>query len=274
MNSAWIIISSQGFFVDKKFNLTYHYLTSYNRERRSSLETNHPFWNMSTGLGLKVQTELPKVTRWKLHQGVGKGVRLQNNLQHSFSINLNGFVGWELLKPYNPELDGELLMTAFPFHDLGEMAINEDTPFIHKSGKQDVKEYEGFLEEIKDLPEKVHFRFKQAFLLQFVYSKNRKLFPDEAQTILQNLWLIRGNEALIFEALERADYILYALEQYRLRGNVIILVQILRNHMDEMEHYCHNILGFREEIWTDEVRLAARMLLKKHEGEFLIEGKV
>ena len=70
--------------------------------------------------------------------------------------------------------------------------------------------------------------------------------------IMKKLAKENKTECLLFEAIEKLDYILYAIEQYLERGNRKILVQVVRNQSPHMDKLASEIPGFRENVWTGE----------------------
>lgn len=77
--------------------------------------------------------------------------------------------------------------------------------------------------------------------------------------------------AYAFEAIERWDYIMYALEQWTRHGNPTFLVKTLRNQMDRLDNLAGILPGFSIEVWTPEIRAWCTAFLAEYEGQF-IEG--
>jgi len=215
------------------------------------------------------QESLRGVHRWtKYYEGDG-GARAQDSLQHSFSITFLAAVLLDKLRTY-VDLDAELLMTAVLVHDCGEAEMGNatDTHYIDKTQSGDVAELHAFLERFTRLPDVLFTKWFQAFLLQFALKPNGE-FPESARKIM--VWLAdnRKMEALAFEAVERWDYVLYALEQYVERGNVKILVQTLRHQSPHLDRLARELPGFGREVWTDEVRKWCQAFLREHRGEWI-----
>jgi hypothetical protein len=76
-------------------------------------------------------------------------------------------------------------------------------------------------------------------------------------------------ETLAFEGIERWDYILYALEQYRERGNEKILVQTLRHQIKPLNVLARELPGFGDVIWTTDILSWAHQFLASHEGQWI-----
>jgi hypothetical protein len=76
----------------------------------------------------------------------------------------------------------------------------------------------------------------------------------------------RYREALLFDALERFDYVLYAWEQYQVNNNLWLLVGILLAQMPKLNALCETVPGFRNEFWTSDVRVQMQELVNDYPG--------
>ncbi len=197
------------------------------------------------------QVKLPEVVRWKKYIDKDEGTRPQNTLQHSHSIVLLGSIVLEKLRPY-VDIDGRFVLTALNVHDIGEGEVGMDTLYFDKNVSADLQEYVGFRKLYEILGQPVFDYLNKAFLLQFAL-KNPPEFPEDARKVMDVLSKENKLECLIFEALERFDYILYAMEQYLEKGNRKIAVQTLRNQIPHLDRLSGEIPGFRETVWTNEI---------------------
>ncbi len=160
------------------------------------------------------QVLLPNVPRWNNYNKI-KGVRLQNTLQHTHSVVFFGMWMLERMEEYlSPMFDKYFFITSLHLHDEGEGIIGEDTLYDLKTPEKDAKEYSAFAEYYKPLLErKVWEHVHAAYLLQYC-TKDVSKFPKEARGIVQGLLHSKKDEALLFDLVERVDYMLYAIEQY------------------------------------------------------------
>jgi hypothetical protein len=137
----------------------------------------------------------------------------------------------------------------------------------NKGQERDVREYEIFLECIADYPAVSRERLKEMFLLQFIMSPTdllERLSSDTAIT-LRHLRRNYRLEGMVFNALEKFDYYIYAKKRgYDECGDVVILVHVLRNHTGPLDEYARLIPGFREHVWTDEHSKAAREFMERY----------
>lgn len=196
-----------------------------------------------------------------------RGCRVQESLQHSYSLAIAGMILVAEIDGY-VGLDGDLLSRAFLVHDHGEGELGFDTHYIDKTAEKDLNEYLAFAKRYVTLEPETFRRFESAFLLQFA-GKEQPLFPPQARAIMAGLRAKHPMEVLAFEAVERWDYVLYALEQFEALGDAKILVQTMRNQIGHLDRIAHDLPGFSKVVWTEEVRAWFRSLLETYEGQFI-----
>lgn len=215
------------------------------------------------------QISLPGVIRWSKYSNTEKdgGARVQNSLQHSYSLTILGRVITHKLKPY-VSIDESLLMTALLVHDHGEGEIQKDTLYIDKTVKGDVDEYIAFQKRYGSLGVDLYAEFERAFLLQFAL-KDSSAFPVSARDIMKDISSQNRNECLMFDGVERIDYLLYAVEQYMDRSNEKILVQTLRHQVSHLDRLAGELTGFGEAIWTQDLRKSLQDFLGRYEGQWI-----
>lgn len=217
------------------------------------------------------QVGLPTVPRWSKYDKPDDphgGVRSQNSLQHSYSIILLGRLVLEALRAERVYLDGELLLTTLHLHDHGEGELGQDTLYIDKTDDQDLREYLAFVKRFEKLPPSTFTSLEIAFLLQFA-AKNPAVFPDHARTVMRTIVGAYAGEMLAFDFVERLDYVLYALEQFRDRGNRRILVQVLRHQLPKLERLAEQLPAIRKTLWTPETHDTCLAFLAEHEGQWI-----
>lgn len=227
------------------------------------LETFFPIW-------LSAQKDLSKVIRWKprLNDGIAKkGMRRQNVLQHTQSFSC--FAGTVLIeineyfiKEKGEQLDLLLLERAFKWHDHAEGLKHRDIIGPLKKDQDDVDEYLAFMEHVDKLAPVVKKEYQYAFLLQFALDGN-KLFPEEAQEIVDELKETRYFEAMLFKALEKFEYIFYPIEMRK--KHKYLLTWLLRGILPRMQNCAKEIPGFREVVFTVLLEEQITDYLKAHE---------
>jgi len=216
------------------------------------------------------QVGLPEVERWSVHASQGSdhgGIRKQNSLQHSYSITLLGSMLIRSSREYIAGLDEILLLNSLLVHDHGEGELGRDIVAINKNENADLEEYNAFCSRFKQLPKYLFNFYHEAFLLQFALAKPNS-FPPKARSVMAYLKKFKKMECLLFEFIERWDYLVYALEQYSIRGNERILVNVLRPQSKRFNQLAKEIPGARELVWTKEAENWANNFLSKHEGKW------
>lgn len=160
-----------------------------------------------------------------------------------------------LLRPY-VKLDSSLLLTALLIHDFGEIVRSpkgEDTLWHNKTCEFDREEYEAFSENFQDCHPEILHEYQKAFLLQYS-EKDTSCFSEQAQAMIGDLRRNNPNEIIAFRALEYWEYILYALANYEEAQSPLLLLKVLTDHLEALDDIAGRLPGFKEEIWTPEVR--------------------
>lgn len=206
------------------------------------------------------QQSLREVPRWKKY--VKRGTRPQDTLQHSYSFALFAVYIFARLRTHL-EFDENFVLRAVLLHDLGEGEIKVDTLYIDKNHDADIAECDAFLHRFGNSFGKDG---REAFLLQFAVKANRMAsYEKELCEILRR----RPVEVLVFEAIERFDYLLYALEQWIKRGKVKILVQVLRNQAPHLSRLCAVLPDLREVLWTTDLEKWSDAFLDLHQDKWI-----
>ena len=192
---------------------------------------------------------LEKVQRWEHYAKLG--ATKENDLQHSFSAVILTIIVLEILRNESPSIsyDPYCILACSALHDFGEIGVG-DTIYKKKTKETPVLEAESYICQINKFP---------------TYMKDKLL----------NLYLLQYNSAdqpgntVIFEFIERAGYILYALGEYkRSEHNIYILVQVLRNQLGHLQRLLELIPGCKQ-IFTDAIMTQFDAILTKHDGKFI-----
>lgn len=207
------------------------------------------------------------------------GIRRQSVLQHSYGLAVLFSYVFPLLVRHlssagQLNLDMGLLFMAFLVHDQGEpLTANGDVQRNVKENSDDVAEWNAFAKTLEAVPDNVSFFQRRAFLLQFCLKsdEDREQFPALARVALEDLKEKKRNEALVFQALELWDYLMYALEQAVELGNAKILYTIMKGDRekegdwDEYLALCDQLPGYREELMTEEVQAWLEEFFQRYE---------
>ena len=106
---------------------------------------------------------------------------------------------------------------------------------------------------------------RRAFLLQFANQEHKfNDFPETARDILFSIRKESITEAMIFNAIERYEYIYYCLEKHSLKNGELIL-NVLSNQKKHLDVYAREIQGFNK-IWTKD--------MSDMSGEILLADKL
>ncbi len=213
-----------------------------------------------------VERDLEKVRRWTNYQ-TSSGSRSQTTLAHTASIQLVAQVVLEAERRHGiHEIDAAMVLGALAVHDIGEVVcaeIGHDVVYDQKTAASDAEELVAFNKLIETFPAHLRDMFLDHFLLQFV-DKNTN-FDEKSRERIERLSTENRTEAAIFEAVERMDYLLYALHEYNTKGNLRILVHTLRRSHEKLRALSEILPGFAT-IYDSEVTLWAERHLENYKG--------
>lgn len=222
-------------------------------------------WKNERDVWKSGQIGLPKVIRWDgyVQDAEHGGARAQDTLAHSYSLTVLGLM---LMEQLPLPIDKHLMATSFLVHDHGEGELGRDILYAQKTEQGDLDEYSAFQKRFSVLGDVYPF-FERAFLIQFAL-KAPTSFPPDAQRVMSTLAERNKTECLFFDAVERFDYLLYALEQYEERGNTKILVHVLRKQLPHLSRLVGVLPAFSS-IWTPDTESLCKAFLAEHEGLWL-----
>ena len=209
--------------------------------------------------------ELDQVRRWSNFNG-----RHQTTLGHTATIVQVGMTVLAVIRHHDDELplNEELVLGALSLHDLGETVKaleGKDTVYALKSNEQDALELEAFKAHLESYPECVREKFLTQYLLQHV--RKRDAFQGRDREILERLAQLNLNEAMLFELVERFDYLLYALNELMERGNMRIMIHTLRNQHGRLHELSKMFKGFAREYYTPGLCHWLEELLRRHKDD-------
>ena len=238
---------------------------------------------LAVSLG-QLQHDLASIQRWgKFNVGdqgllIGKledcrVKRLQSVCHHAVEIGEICEVVIHLLASHlalaGLQLDWSLLRQAVRVHDFGEavhVEAGNDISMPLKTDDDDRQEYEHFVQFLDKAYldcEEFKAQMRRAFLLQFCLHGNGSLPQD----IMTDLKANHRTEALMFEAIERWGYLIYALEQYTRFQNVDIVRDVLIRNAPHYKRLSQDLPGFKEVLWTDNMKRWSGVFLREHGTE-------
>lgn len=212
------------------------------------------------------------VKRWKKY--VENGATPENDLQHTFTASLLALLIIETIREGTPgyDFDAYLVIKAVLIHDIGEI-YEQDTLYIDKSIDGDIREIEAFCHHYRDFDAPLAEALLHGFLLQFV---GKTITLQDAERLSPQVWekmavLRQGGwrEALIFEAVERYGYILYAYEQFRLKGDIMILVHVLRHQQAHLQRLAQTLPAFGEKFYPQSLDKQISDLLAQVQDQYV-----
>ncbi|MBU1032455.1 hypothetical protein KJ937_00800 [Patescibacteria group bacterium] len=214
----------------------------------------------------QVEKGLDKVQRWTNFQK-SSGSRSQTTLAHSVSIQLAAIAVITAEQRHNPEpFDAGFVHQALALHDLGELCraeIGFDVVHLQKTTGSDLKEVETARNLFLSLPSPLRDQCMFLFLSQF--ASKEKMLDGQEKDMMDQLRAEKSLECLIFNAIERVDYILYAYSEYLLHGNVRIMIHVLRNQHAKLKALAEQLPGFAKEIYKPDMIAWADKLLAEYE---------
>jgi hypothetical protein len=191
-------------------------------------------------------------------------IRIQNGHGHTNSIMTLATVYMYDLSQYIP-LNQGLLIMCFWLHDQPEGFLGRDILLTDKSASHDADEYRALRRHFENHSGVWENSIQIAYLLQFCIKSDTELqaFGDEACKTMQ--WLRKDfeKEAWFFRGIELIDYLYWAYEAYEVHGHRHIIEEVTRNNFANLDEVARNLPGFKEVVWTSEVRSFFRQFIPK-----------
>ncbi|MBI4268492.1 hypothetical protein HY627_01500 [Candidatus Uhrbacteria bacterium] len=220
---------------------------------------------------LSGQTLLPQVRRWGENTDAKGRGRRQDVLQHTVSVSVLGRIFKGLLEPHligKATVSWLLIFDALLFHDHGE-EVYISRGYDENSEERTIVDGElledaAFARRCGQLPTELARSFVYSSRLQFA-PRGKNFDGDIPADLFEDQSAHRSahwQEALIFEAIERYDYLLYAFEH---RHDTEIAVAIIRRHLERLSYLADRIPGMREELWTRELGAACITFIAAHD---------
>lgn len=221
---------------------------------------------------LKSQVLLTRVERWESYRGLNHKLRRQSTLQHQYSVCLVIIPVLFKLKLWNPALDTELIKDAFMIHDISEglLKMKQDVVYGKKQNHHDFSECLAFyfhMESLKQNDCEIYENLERAYLLQFAHKSYEQLkdFPDRTVRVINHLKQENPLEVLLFPALEHWEYLFYAYEGYKEKGDKVIFTNVLRNQVPKLIEHTKEINGFREVVFPQQLEDEFNLFMKENE---------
>jgi len=216
-----------------------------------------PLWKM-------FQEVYRNVPRWKGYRDANPNLQLQTNLEHQNSLNPLFMLALPTIGEEG--LSRQMLFIACHVHELGEVE-NGDTLYHQKTEDKHLKEllsFDKILSSLEFLDEGRTEYYRIAYLLQHVTNDTVNFVGHPwAEKMLRTIRKDYFAEGQVFDALERLDYVLYALKAYQKCGDVVILKHVYCNQVKRLDGYAKTIKGFNK-WWYKEISADAKRFMKKY----------
>ncbi len=192
------------------------------------------------------------ITRFSGHtRRFGYRIRKQNGYDHLCSVTYLCTQILIELRPYIA-LDEMLVSWCFQFHDVPEGLLRRDILAPVKKQDDDLDEYLAFERLFRPLGPATWEVLQRCFLLQFVLEKT-DIFPVDARAVLDELRKNRLKEALVFDGIQRYDYLFYSEECAEV-GTSQVLEDVIPNQIPKLDRIARELPGFKEVVWTPQRR--------------------
>lgn len=182
---------------------------------------------------LNAQAPMANIVRWGNFPGYNQSLLAHNN-------SIPYVLMWVQSKLDNRgDIDWLLLTQAILSHDQGEPLSGGDEHAGNKTHDKDLQECLAVEEYMAPATSRFRQLFMQAFLLQYV--RKPQWWPkmsEDCQKTLVTMAAKFSREAIIFEATERLDYLVSAVEGYRrgIRNEAETMIDhVLRNQVSRLD---------------------------------------
>lgn len=171
------------------------------------------------------------VIRWSGYRKTVPGLRKQTNAQHLLSLTRVAHMVVAYLESVDFTFNQGIILRCAALHDDGEIHCG-DTQYGLRGAEAMVAELEAFKRLHQEVPQNVFSWFLNAYLLHFVLEEDVHLTGQEGE-ILARLREVNRREAIVFNLIERVDYIVFTLGEAA--ANRWPLEQVLINQVPKIK---------------------------------------
>ena len=158
---------------------------------------------------LNAQQPMADVSRWGNFPEYGQTLLMHNN-----SVMVVAAWVCRVVEQADVTFRKGVVYEAFIFHDHGEPLTGGDEHIDAQTTGKEVKEWNAFAQLLSRLPVWLQTKWLTAFTLQFCRKSSAADLSDRAQHILKPLSQHGAKEAIVFEFIERLDYLFTALDGF------------------------------------------------------------
>lgn len=197
------------------------------------------------------------IIRWGSYVKEKQVARVQTTAQHMLSTS--SIIEPTIViafKQAGGKHDEVTLKRAIDQHDIPEIecfdrGVTQDKLYQSKCDDDEVDEHDKFIEIHEDAPKGQLDELYRAYLLQFV-SKELMSLPVKAKDIMSNHDPNNSSEILLFDAIERVGYLVYAFEQLR-HGHRQIAVDTLNFQGPHLDRLANKLPGLADLLWSSDI---------------------
>lgn len=198
---------------------------------------------------LNAQRPMTDTLRWGNYPDYG-----QTLVEHNNSV---GLVGRYVISHLEGEceFDYKVLTDAFMIHDHGEPLTGGDQHSGNRTPEKEALEWEAVCGMIEALPEPLRSDWFTAFNLQYCIKTPNEFWPSEMILAQESLLGVYATEAIIFDFVERFDYVLSAIEGNRRQitnTEGAMLEHVLRNQVHKLDGLVKELPALKT-IWSAEL---------------------
>lgn len=206
------------------------------------------------------------VPRWKGYRDANPNLPLQTNSEHQNSLNMLFLSALPVIG--EGDLNRSMLRMTSLLHELGKVD-NGDTLYHEKTEDKHLNELLSF-----DVIIKKHLSFlgelgllnqlRYAYILQHVTNESVAFAGHPwAEEMLKRARINNLAEGQVFDALERLDYVLYAIRCFQDCKDIVILKHVYCNQVKRLDVYAKTIRGFSK-WWSKDRSAAAKQFMVRY----------
>lgn len=207
------------------------------------------------------QGPMAAVRRWGNFPTYGQTLLMHNN-----SVMVVAVWVCSVVERNHPTFRKSFVYEALIFHDHGEPLTGGDEHIGAQTPGKEVREWEAFETLVTHLPDGLRKRLMSVFTLQFCRKPAGKDLPGRAKADLGLMRAFSKKEAIVFEFIERLDYLFTALDGHNrdvCNEKEGMLEHCLRNQSPRLAKLC-NELPVLSQIWTNTLQDELHSLAAQH----------
>lgn len=221
----------------------------------------------STAIALRIiRSDLSRVRQWSQHFNVPS----QTALEATGWIPMVAPLVLDTLRADGSLVDTELVRNALSYGFTGEALYAKqgaDVPYAMRTPETTLAEYLKARDLVSRFPEDCRPWIRRAILLRFASTDDTSRFPEEAQGTLADLRRCKDHEIRAFRLIQHLVYLIYALAEYEIQGNIRTLIECLKNVHAKLSNDARFFPAFSSRLYPPTFREWAEEMLRLY-GDF------